>query len=91
MQMIPNSQAKENSYPCLVGRDWLGPLKLLSTTWLPDKDQKKKKRMNLLSFESRDSILYKIFNYQKESLKSNITLRHFDTCPSPEDTGTCGR
>lgn len=37
MQMIPNSQAKENSSPCLVGRDWLGPLKLLSTTWLPGK------------------------------------------------------
>lgn len=64
MQMIPNSQAKENSYPCLVGRDWLEPLKLLSTTWLPEK-KKKKERVNLLIFESRDSILFKISNYQR--------------------------
>lgn len=48
--MIPNSQAKENSYPCLVGRDWLGTLKLLSTTWLPDKEQKKKKKNEFVKF-----------------------------------------
>lgn len=84
--MIPNSQAKENSYPCLAGRDWLEPVKLLSTTWLP-----RGKKVNLLSFESRDSILFKISTHQKESLKSNVLFRHFDTSPFSKDAGTCYR
>lgn len=37
-----SKQAKKNSHPCLVGRDWLEPVKLLNTIWLPEKEQKKK-------------------------------------------------
>lgn len=69
--MIPNSQAKENSYPCLAGRDWLEPVKLLSTTWLP-----RGKKVNLLSFESRDSILFKISTHQKV-FKKQRTIQAF--------------